>query len=89
MLDCLVIGGGPAGLAAATYLGRYRRAALVIDAGASRAAKIPLTHNYAGFKGIAGPDLLARIVIARSLQVLPERARKPGTLICRRRAPGP
>ena len=61
MLDCLVIGGGPAGLAAATYLGRYRRAALVIDAGASRAAKIPLTHNYAGFKGIAGPDLLARL----------------------------
>jgi len=61
MLDCLIIGGGPAGLAAATYLGRYRRAALVIDAGASRAAKIPLTHNYSGFKGIAGPDLLARL----------------------------
>ena len=61
MLDCLIIGGGPAGLAAATYLGRYRRTVLVIDAGASRASKIPVTHNYAGFKGIAGPELLGRL----------------------------
>jgi thioredoxin reductase (NADPH) len=61
MLDCLIIGGGPAGLTAAIYLGRYRRTARVLDSGESRALKIPLTHNYAGFKGIAGPDLLARL----------------------------
>ena len=61
MLDCLIIGGGPAGLTAATYLARYRRNARVIDAGESRAIQIPLSHNYPGFKGIGGPDLLARL----------------------------
>jgi thioredoxin reductase (NADPH) len=61
MLDCLIVGGGPAGLTAAVYLARYRRAALVIDEGASRAALIPASHNYPGFKGIAGADLLARL----------------------------
>jgi thioredoxin reductase (NADPH) len=61
MLDCLIVGGGPAGLTAAIYLARYRRRALVIDEGKSRAALIPESHNYPGFKGIAGPDLLARL----------------------------
>jgi len=61
MLDCLVIGGGPAGLLAAIYLGRYRRSVQVIDAGESRAALIPESHNYPGFFGIAGPELLRRL----------------------------
>ena len=61
MLDCLIIGGGPAGLTAATYLARYRRNAWVIDSGESRAIQIPLSHNYPGFKGIGGRDLLARL----------------------------
>lgn len=61
MLDCLIVGGGPAGLTAAIYLARYRRSALLVDDGASRAAMIPASHNYPGFKGIAGPDLLARL----------------------------
>src|SRR4029450_6942590 len=61
MLDCLIIGGGPAGLTAAIYLARYRRAAVLIDDGGSRAALIPASHNYPGFKGIAGPHLLARL----------------------------
>jgi thioredoxin reductase (NADPH) len=58
-LDCLIIGGGPAGLTAATYLARFRRRVLVIDEGKSRAALIPLSHNYPGYSGISGPDLLA------------------------------
>ena len=61
-LDCLIIGGGPAGLTAAIYLARFRRRCLVLDAGASRASYIPNSHNYPGFPpGISGPDLLARL----------------------------
>jgi thioredoxin reductase (NADPH) len=60
-LDCLVIGGGPAGLTAAIYLARYRRTVLLVDSGNSRAALIPESHNYPGFAGIPGPELLARL----------------------------
>lgn len=62
LLDCLVIGGGAAGLTAAVYLGRYRRRALVLDDGGSRLRMIPRTRNVPGFpEGIAGPELLARL----------------------------
>jgi thioredoxin reductase (NADPH) len=62
ILDCLIIGGGPAGLTAAIYLARFRRDVVVIDAGDSRAALIPTSHNYPGFEdGVSGPDLLARL----------------------------
>jgi thioredoxin reductase (NADPH) len=60
-LDCLIIGGGPAGLTAAIYLARYRRNIKLIDAGESRAALIPESHNYPGFQGINGRALLARL----------------------------
>jgi thioredoxin reductase (NADPH) len=60
MMDCLVVGGGPAGLTAAIYLARFNRKVTVIDAGDSRARLIPKTHNYPGFTdGVAGPKLLA------------------------------
>ena len=59
--DCLILGGGPAGLTAAIYLARYRCRVLVIDAGNSRAAQIPETHNHPGYKGIQGRALLARV----------------------------
>ena len=58
IIDCLIIGGGPAGLTAATYLGRYRRSVMLVDAGESRAGLIPESHNYPGYAGIAGRDLL-------------------------------
>lgn len=62
MLDCLIVGGGPAGLTAAIYLARYRRSAMVVDEAKSRCAWIPTSHNLAGFTGgIRGTDLLARI----------------------------
>jgi thioredoxin reductase (NADPH) len=57
--DCLIIGGGPAGLTAAVYLARYRRRIVLFDAGESRASLIPESHNYPGFPGgISGPGLL-------------------------------
>src|SRR5947209_10655913 len=62
LLDCLVIGAGPAGLTAAIYLGRYRRRFLVVDAAASRASLIPRSHNHPGFPGgIRGSELLDRM----------------------------
>src|ERR1044072_2350376 len=61
MLDCLVIGAGPAGLTAAMYLARFRRSICVIDAGHSRAKLIPTSHNYPGFKGVGGAELLKRL----------------------------
>lgn len=61
-MDCLVIGAGPAGLAAAVYLARFRRTVTVIDGGASRASWIPVSHNLVGFpKGLSGAALLARL----------------------------
>ena len=60
-LDCLIVGGGPAGLTAAIYLARYRRTLKLVDAGESRAALIPESHNYPGFQGINGHALLARL----------------------------
>lgn len=62
MLDALIVGAGPAGLTAAIYLARYRRRIALVDSGESRAALIPVTHNYPGFpNGISGAELLARL----------------------------
>ncbi len=62
-IDCVVVGGGPAGLTAAIYLARYRRRVIVVDSGHSRASLIPRTRNYPGFQdGISGRDLLANLV---------------------------
>jgi thioredoxin reductase (NADPH) len=58
-LDCLVIGGGPAGLTAAIYLSRFHLSLKVVDAGKSRASLIPCTRNHAGFPdGISGAELI-------------------------------
>jgi thioredoxin reductase (NADPH) len=61
-VDVLVIGAGPAGLTAATYLGRFLRSVLVADGGAPRASWIPLSHNMPGFPAaITGEAILARM----------------------------
>lgn len=60
--EVLIIGAGPAGLTAATYLGRFRRRTLVVDAGEPRACWIPVSHNMPGFPaGIGGSDILKRM----------------------------
>ena len=61
-LDCLIIGGGPAGLTAAIYLARFHLSLRVVDEGRSRAGWIPCTRNVPGFPdGISGDELLARM----------------------------
>jgi len=60
--DCLIIGGGPAGLTAAIYLARFHMRVKVVDAGRSRASWIPCTRNLPGFPdGISGAELIARM----------------------------
>ncbi|WP_299359105.1 NAD(P)/FAD-dependent oxidoreductase [uncultured Paracoccus sp.] len=66
--DCLIVGGGPAGLTAAIYLGRFHRSVVVVDKDESRLALIPRSHNHAGYPdGVRGRDLLEdmRIQAAR------------------------
>lgn len=46
MWDAIVIGGGPAGLSAATWLARYRRRTLVLDAGEHRNRSVERAHGY-------------------------------------------
>lgn len=67
MYDCVVIGGGPAGLTAAIYLSRYHLRVLVADDSESRAAIIPLSRNHAGYPD--GIDLAPKFYpILSSLQ---------------------
>ncbi|MEE1654779.1 NAD(P)/FAD-dependent oxidoreductase [Microvirga sp. CF3062] len=61
ILDCLIVGGGPAGLTTALYLARFKRRFAVVDSGSPRAAWIPTSHNIPVFaEGISGKDILAR-----------------------------
>ena len=58
--DVAVVGGGPAGLAAALAVGRMNRRAVVLEAGVPRASHAPCYHNVLGFpEGIAGEELMA------------------------------
>ena len=57
MLDCIVVGGGPAGLSAALLLGRARRHVLVCDAGQSRNRWSRSVHGFLTREGTA-PDVL-------------------------------
>ncbi|MEO7117930.1 MAG: NAD(P)/FAD-dependent oxidoreductase [Candidatus Limnocylindrales bacterium] len=57
-VECLVIGGGPAGLSAAIQLGRLRRATVLVDDDAGRSLWSQVTRNHLGFPdGISAADL--------------------------------
>jgi thioredoxin reductase len=60
--DAAVIGGGPAGLSAAAWLGRYRRKVVLVDSGEYRNASVDLSHGYLGHDPIAPAELRARAV---------------------------
>ena len=51
--DVIVIGGGPAGLTAALYLGRARKSVLVLDRGNPRHAVSAGVHNFLTREGMA------------------------------------
>ncbi len=59
-VDVVVIGGGAAGLSAATALARQRRNVVVLDEGKPRNAPAEGVHNYLGHDAIAPGELLAR-----------------------------
>jgi len=56
----IVIGGGPAGLAAATWLSRYRRSVVVLDGGPPRSGPTDTTHGYLGSDPVSPQELLDR-----------------------------
>lgn len=60
MEDAIVVGGGPAGLAAATWLARYRRKVTLIDSGQYRNQSTEQAHGYLGFDPIAPEELRER-----------------------------
>jgi thioredoxin reductase (NADPH) len=61
-IDCLIVGGGPAGLTAAIYLARFHLDIRLVDDGKGRAESIPCTHNHAGYPdGISGKELVRRM----------------------------
>lgn len=61
MYDCIIIGGGIAGLQAAIQLGRYQHEVLVIDAGEGRSTLCKMYKNLLGWpEGISGRELRRR-----------------------------
>src|SRR5687768_279154 len=63
MLDCIIVGGGPAGLSAALVLGRCRRSVLVCDTGRPRNARATAIHGFLTRDGFPPAEFLE---IARS-----------------------
>lgn len=58
LYDCIIIGGGPAGLSAAIYLARFNRSVIVIDSGSGRWNTREVNENYLGFpKGVEARKL--------------------------------
>jgi thioredoxin reductase len=60
MHDAIIVGGGPAGLAAALTLGRSHRSVLLLDAGQGRNAPAAAVHNLLAHDGTP-PEELRRI----------------------------
>ena len=62
VFDVLVIGGGPAGLSAATWLGRARRRTLLVDGGTPRNAAASRIHGFLTRDGVR-PQTIRQIAL--------------------------
>jgi thioredoxin reductase len=58
-VDVVVVGGGVAGLAAASWIGRYRRSVVVVDGQDQRNKHVDVSHGYLGRDPQNPADLLA------------------------------
>ena len=58
MIDCIIVGGGPAGLSAAVNLRQRGREVLVLCAGPSVLKKAELVDNCVGLPQMSGPAML-------------------------------
>jgi thioredoxin reductase len=58
--DVAVVGGGPAGLAAATWAARYRFRVVVLDSGEYRNRWVERAHGYLGSDPVGPAELLRR-----------------------------
>ncbi len=68
--DAVVVGGGPGGFGAATWLARYRARVLLVDGGEQRNRWVDRSHGYLGDDPVTPRDLLGRA--GRQLAAYPE-----------------
>ena len=61
MRECVIIGGGPAGLTASIYLSRYKIDNLIIAKDFGMASETPEIENYPGFIKIGGTELVKKM----------------------------
>ena len=59
-VDVVVVGGGPSGLAAASWVARYRRSVVVLDSRDYRDKQVELSHGYLGRDPQVPADLLTK-----------------------------
>lgn len=59
-VDVVIVGGGPAGLSAATWVARYRRSVLVLDSGEQRNRWAKVSHGYLGSDSVDPAEMLER-----------------------------
>ena len=74
-IDVVIIGAGPAGLSAATYMARSSHSFVLLEKGApgGRLLTLPTIENYPGFPAVSGQELaLSFLNAASSLGIQPE-----------------